>query len=394
MNLSEPLRVYVQGDASSAHTRRILEGFAEYTHALPQPWVVRWGLDLPPLASLRRQGYGGLVLFSLPSKRLPELRRSSLSVVRVSSVCPARGLSHVIPDNRAIGELAARHFLDRHYSSFAFVGCEEHDYSRGRLAGFREALCNREVRCFSCNRRTDHRMPGFLARLPDRTAIFTANDIFARIVAETVGKLGLRIPEDRSLLGVDNDPLISLSHTVPLSSIDPASMEIGRRAAGLLARLMAGERNLGSTELVPPAGVVLRASSDHLATTDDLVNRAIRIIRREACSGLTVGDLCGRLGIGRRVFERRFRGVLGKTLESEMRRERIERARELLLSTTLSTERIAEQAGFSDPFYFSAAFRRATGLSPRAWRNSQAQGTKAALPTAGRRAGARIGVVR
>jgi LacI family transcriptional regulator len=373
MNAAKPLMVYVQGDVSSAHTRRILEGLAEYAHALPRPWVVRWGLHLPALPSLHRQGFGGIVLFNLPPERLPELRRSRLAIVRVSSVSPARGLAHVIPDNRAIGELAARHFLDRHYTHFAYVGCDDHDYSRDRLAGFAGALPGHKVRRFSCNRSPDPRLPGFVAKLPERTAIFTANDIFARNVAETMDRLGLRIPEDRSLVGVDNDPLVSLSTNVALSSIDPNSMEIGRRAGAMLAQLMAGAPRLAQTERVPPAGVVLRASSDQLATTDDLVNRAVRIIRREACNGLSVTGLCGQLGIGRRVFERRFRAVLGKTIEAEMRRERLERAKELLLSTALPTERVAEQSGFSDPFYFSAAFRKATGLSPRAWRNSFAQ---------------------
>lgn len=386
MNSSLAPRVFFQGDAASAHGRRILEGVAEYGHALHQPWAVRWGTTLPSLPLLQREGFVGIVFFNVPSNRLAELRRSALAFVRVSSISAVRGVSHVIPDNHAIGRLAARHFMDRNFRDFAFVGCDEHTYSRHRLEGFREGVGGHPLRSFSCTDAADtaRLLPGFLAELPTRTALFAANDIFARRSMDMLETLGVRIPEDRSLLGVDNDPLIGLSTSVALSSIDPASDEIGRRAAAMLARLMAGAPNLGETEQVPPTGVVLRASSDQLATTDDLVNRAVRIIRREACSGLSVSGLCNQLGVGRRVFERRFRGVLGKTIEAEMRRERLEHAKKLLLATALATERVAEQSGFSDPFYFSAAFRKATGLSPRAWRNAQAPPRTSRSPVAPR----------
>jgi AraC family transcriptional regulator of arabinose operon len=50
---------------------------------------------------------------------------------------------------------------------------------------------------------------------------------------------------------------------------------------------------------------------------------------------------------------------------------RIERATQLLRVTSLSVKQIAEQVGFESPFYFSLRFKKATGISPSAYRDNR-----------------------
>ena len=52
-------------------------------------------------------------------------------------------------------------------------------------------------------------------------------------------------------------------------------------------------------------------------------------------------------------------------------RLRIERAQELLLCSDLPLGEVAERSGHGSPFWFSRAFRAATGRTPSAWRRSQ-----------------------
>jgi transcriptional regulator GlxA family with amidase domain len=52
-------------------------------------------------------------------------------------------------------------------------------------------------------------------------------------------------------------------------------------------------------------------------------------------------------------------------------RYRLDRARELLLSTDQSVAEIAAATGFRDPFYLSRVFRRAEGCSPNEYRRSK-----------------------
>ena len=59
--------------------------------------------------------------------------------------------------------------------------------------------------------------------------------------------------------------------------------------------------------------------------------------------------------------------LIGETEEALEAGE--ERARELLLTTRLSVQDIAETVGYTDPYYFSRQFRRVNGVSPRAFRD-------------------------
>jgi two-component system response regulator YesN len=67
-----------------------------------------------------------------------------------------------------------------------------------------------------------------------------------------------------------------------------------------------------------------------------------------------------------------FSEATGRTFKSYLTGLRIQRARELLRTTSLRTADISDQVGYNDPHYFSLVFRKATGLSPREFRQ-QAQ---------------------
>ena len=85
---------------------------------------------------------------------------------------------------------------------------------------------------------------------PDRpTALFAANDISAIAAVEAAAALGLRVPEDLSVVGFDNVPESALS-TPPLTTVEQPIREMGRRAVELLIELINGRP-------VDPAHVML-----------------------------------------------------------------------------------------------------------------------------------------
>lgn len=65
-----------------------------------------------------------------------------------------------------------------------------------------------------------------------------------------------------------------------------------------------------------------------------------------------------------------FRGELGMSPSDYVRHRRMTLAKTLLRSGDLSIASIGKQVGFDDPYHFSRVFRRATGLSPRVYRNA------------------------
>ena len=68
-----------------------------------------------------------------------------------------------------------------------------------------------------------------------------------------------------------------------------------------------------------------------------------------------------------------FRSQTGQTPQQFVERERITRARQLLLLTSRTVAQIAGEVGYENPFYFTLRFKKHTGFSPTEWRRQEDQ---------------------
>ncbi len=83
------------------------------------------------------------------------------------------------------------------------------------------------------------------------SAIFAVNDIAGIGAMSAAQQLGLRIPDDLSIVGYDNTSLAQIRH-VWLTSVDNASVEVGRRAARALLRRIADPAVPAALQLIEP----------------------------------------------------------------------------------------------------------------------------------------------
>jgi LacI family transcriptional regulator len=121
-------------------------------------------------------------------------------------------------------------------------------------------------------------------------------------------------------------------------------------------------------QLVPPETVVARQSSDTFAVGDEVVRSALRFIAAHVHEQINVGDLLEAVPVSRRVLEVRFREHLGRTPLKEIHRQRIERAKQLLIRTDSTVEAVAKQSGFTNKVRFTDIFKRQTGQPPAEFR--------------------------
>jgi LacI family transcriptional regulator len=105
-----------------------------------------------------------------------------------------------------------------------------------------------------------------------------------------------------------------------------------------------------------------------LAIEDELVARAVRWIRANADRRISVPMVAHAIGGGRQRLERRFRAVLNSTVQGEIRRAHVERAKALLGTTTSRLPEIAKRSGFTNAALLTVAFQREVGMPPGAYR--------------------------
>jgi AraC-like DNA-binding protein len=121
--------------------------------------------------------------------------------------------------------------------------------------------------------------------------------------------------------------------------------------------------------------LLLAATSDDLTWRiggatggDDLVSDARRYMQENLHRPLQVADLARRAGLTASGFAHAYRRSAGCSPMRDLRRIRVEAAQAHLLRQRMTLAQIAQQTGFADAFHLSHAFRRMTGLSPRAFR--------------------------
>lgn len=311
-----------------------------------------------------------------------ELRALKKPVVNVSGIqLPNDTFSRVSSNLSASGKMAAQHFLDLGYKSFAYFSLQGLTYVKAHQQAFAEKLTESGYTCANYSVRPKHgaipdknldlkELGKWLKSLPKPVAVLSWNASPSREVLFACQLAGLLVPEEVSILsGCDDDLLCSMAH-IPISGIQVAGEEIGYQAAELLNKLLRKKRQKKQTILIPPPGITRRRSSDHLAISDVALAKAVSFVRTHAAYPIKVSDIATYAGLSRRALERKFEIVLGRSPATEIRRVHVERAKELLATTDMPIPEVTEKSGFGSPEYLSFVFRQDVGQTPLKYRRS------------------------
>ena len=285
-------------------------------------------------------------------------------------------------DNEAIGQLGAEYLIDRGFSHLGFCGVPRKPltgWSEDRARAFENHALQAGVTCslftgkYSSTRKwteLQRELSDWLEMLPKPVGLMTCNDRRARHVLEACHALDLRVPDDVSVLGVDDDEIMCELTIPTLSSIAHNTQEIGYGAASLLQQLMDGEKVKQVRFAIAPKGVATRRSSDTLAIEEADVAAAVRFIQQHAVDGIRVPDVVKAVHVSRSTLETKFKAVMRRTIQNEIQRVQIQRAQQLVATTDLPLKHIATKSGFNSVQYMTTVFRKRTGVTPYEYRRS------------------------
>jgi len=371
-------------ETSTQYGRNLIRGIARYgrLHDWQLHFEYRGKTAAEPdwLADFKGDG----VITSSPDQSHSQaLRKRGIPVIDLlSTLSEGRGEhAFVDSDHRAVGRMAADHFMEKGHRNFAFLGYSDHPVSLEREIGFIEALAKRhftplshhtperKARSFQTVQQGDSQ---FIASLPKPCALFCCWDEVAFRAVHSAVEHGIAMPEELAILGVDNDPVFVSTSRIPLSSIDPDIMRMGFLTASWLGEMMDGKaiNSIDLERLVPPKGLVVRQSSALEAMDDPLVRRFLELLRQQRPGLLSIGDLARDCHVSRRLLEQRVKEATGKTPRQLLSQTLVDGIQRFLSQTDYTLAHIPDLLGFEHAERLSHLFRRQTGTTPGEYRRS------------------------
>jgi DNA-binding LacI/PurR family transcriptional regulator len=214
---------------------------------------------------LRSQRLDGIIYLSGAATSpgsLLELTRLG-PVVLVDEQLPGFDLPSVVSDNRRGARELARHVLELGHERVTVIGGPRELWTaEQRLAGYREAFAAvgrdpdelkvlvGDYRLSSGTELAARALAGGDGQRP--TALLCANDLMAIGAMEYCKAVGIRVPDDVSIVGFDDLPFASLL-TPRLTTVRQPAHEMGRRAADLLFDLLEDKHGAQPGESFPVA---------------------------------------------------------------------------------------------------------------------------------------------
>ncbi|WP_053365181.1 LacI family DNA-binding transcriptional regulator [Bacillus sp. FJAT-27245] len=180
---------------------------------------------------------------------LKEVVESDIPCVLIDIPVHTENVGYVTTDNVSGARKAVEHLINLGHQNIAMVnGHEQAFVSQKRIEGYMEALkehglpvnpewvCNGQFKEETAFKEARN----LLLQHPNITAIFCASDIMALGVLKAAKSLGLKVPEDVSVIGYDDIILASYSNP-PLTTVSQNFFELGYQAAHLLLNMLEGK---------------------------------------------------------------------------------------------------------------------------------------------------------
>ncbi|MCF0038835.1 AraC family transcriptional regulator [Dyadobacter fanqingshengii] len=377
-------------DFAEEYSKSLMKGINAYSKEFG-PWI----FCRMPLFHRETVGIDGILKWALEwkadgivgqlyNKDIEKIVQAGIPVIAQDFKERFTEIPNITGGYQEAGQLGADYFLKKGFTNFAFYGFNDIVWSRERAEGYEERLIKRghKVHYFEHKKARSTELwyykPSSLSRwlksLPKPIGLMTCDDNQGQHITEVCRQLGIRIPEEVAVLGVDNDEMICDLSDPPLSSIALDAEKGGYDAAKLLDHMVKHGTSNYYDIIVKPVQVITRHSTDIYATNDDHIASSLKYIHQNIDKNLHVDEVVKQVPLSRRALEKRFLEITGYPIYKYIFNLRIEKFTQKLLDTDMSVFEIALDMGLTDSKNIARQFRQAKGCSPSVYRNRYVAG--------------------
>ncbi len=376
-----PRRVLIYTDLEHTARRQIVQGVGRFARECPrwQPLIPWADLDVWSLPEDFQAD--GVIAFPNTRDRIDFLHGLPCPVVCVGPHFSEAKLPRVDWDDELAGRLALEHIVALGLQRVAFVGGNFGlGYVDKRLHGARDAAARHRIHVEALELEPGGHRAGklpaaaqstmrWLANIEPPFGVISATDNIGFDLLNALRSADIAVPEQAAVISIGGDNALCPFSDPALSSVELPGEQVGYEAARLLDQWINGQKPPRQV-LIPPKRVITRRSSDIVVTNDEMVRRALVFIRQHATESIGVCNVLNAVPLSRRPLELRFKRDTGRTIQKEILRVRLERAKHMLVETDLSISEIAIRCGFSEPQRMTEVFSRELGTAPGAFRQS------------------------
>lgn len=358
-------------DYANPFVRSAVEGIARYGFQNGS-WRFYAPHGAPEVSLAELRGWKGAgVIGMLDCEAVDRLRKRRIPAVNIFGRFAELPASSVVIDNHEIGRMAAEYFIHKGIRRFAITGRKVFGDATLKYEAYLNTLASCGFRCLELkSRQAIQNIAAEIRTLEGDgpVGVLATEDPVGRMVIDACMDHGLRVPEEVSVLGVNNDRFACKLLHPQMSSVELGAERIGWQAAKMLDGLMQGGPEPAEPIRIQPERIAERHSTDLIAVGDKAVGDALRFIRENAHRPIQVSDAAAAAHVARRTLENKFRNLLSVSVHESIRRERIARACRLLKETDMLVEELAESCGYATRERFNQAFRQETGTTPSRYR--------------------------
>lgn len=377
------IKILLLIDYSSEFSRRLLRGVVQYSkehgqwifYRLPSYYKSLYGNE--GIVKWATEWKADAILAQWDNEESQILKSLDIPVILQNYKERSSIFSNLTGNYIGTGKMAANFFAQKRFRNFAFYGNRRVVWSRERAEGYQ-----REVERIGGNYfyfetenldesqwNQDHiELEKWLMALPKPVALFACDDSFALQISELCKINNISIPDDLSLLGVDNDELICNLSDPPISSIvldvEKGGYEVGR----LIHQLMTRDKKKPTNIIINPVRIEQRQSTEKYNISNKYILQVVKYIEENFTSEISIESLTQLVPLSRRNLEVKFKKELGISTYQFVLSCRVELFANLLITTNRTLFELAFESGFNDYKNISRIFKKFKGYTPIEYR--------------------------
>lgn len=320
----------------------------------------------------------GIIARIESEKDLKKYEAFNIPVVDIAGAFVSKNISTVRNDDWDTGVRSGRYFIDIGVTNFAFCQVSNVGWSNERINGFCSGagIVRHKIPVFFqsldwwkqlYNNETPE-LDKWLSSLSFPVGIFCSNDLCAMKVSYSCRKLGIKIPSQVSLMGVDNEEILCMLSKPTITSMALQLKEIGYEAARVLENIFEKKVSGRYVCRISPLEVIERDSTAVFFKDDPVVEKAVRLIKKNAKFGFCVNDVIDKIPCSRRSLELHFKKALNMTIFEYIVKQRLEESVNLLKNTEKSIKVVGQECGFGSIQRFHYVFKKHFDMTPYEYR--------------------------